>query len=195
MAKSQKLKFLNEFNFHEEEISAISNDLGHCLLEELKNDISNTPYSLSLDNVTVCGKNICGLKVRYLKEYEEKFKGPTGLQTTIRRRRIENNIIGITYLKGESSAQAIFNIVREKLLDLDPKIKDNLIGFTHDMASNLSGQFNGLSAILTQELSQKFFDLPDPCHALSLCLSKSLKALPSDMLNFTTKIHSYFSSP
>ena len=195
MAKNQKLKFFTMFSFNEEEISTISNELRHCLLEELKEDLSNSPYSLSLDNVTVNGTNICGLKVRYLKEYEEKLKGSNGLQTTIKRRKIENNIIGIKYLKGESSAQILLDIVREKLLNLDPKIKNNMIGFTHDMASNLSSKYNGLSALLTEELPQKFFDLPDPCHALNLCLSKSLQTLLEEMLSFTTKIHAYFSSP
>jgi len=43
--------------------------------------------------------------------------------------------------------------------------------------------------------SLKNFDFPNPCHALSSCFSKSLPSVPEKMLNFTTKIHSYFSSP
>jgi len=194
MAISNKLKFLNSFSFHKEEVSKISNELGNCLLEELKEDLSNSPYSLSVDNVTAHGTSICGLKVRYLKEYEESFKGPNGLQATITRRKIENKIIGIKYLKGESTAQVILDIAKEKLLELDPKVKNNMVGFTHDRHSSFRGKFNGLSVLFSRELSQKIFDLPDPCHALSNCLSKSLLSVPEEMLNFTTKIHSYFSS-
>ena len=194
MAISNKLKFLNSFSFHKEEVSKISNELGNCLLEELKEDLSNSPYSLSVDNVTAHGTSICGLKVRYLKEYEESFKGPNGLQATITRRKIENKIIGIKYLKGESTAQVILDIAKEKLLELDPKVKNNMVGFTHDRHSSFRGKFNGLSVLFSRELSQKIFDLPDPCHALSNCPSKSLPSVPEEMLKFTTKIHSYFSS-
>ena len=194
MAKDKKLNFLRSFYFNAEEISMISNELGHYLLEELKKDLSVSPYSLSVDNVTVHGTNICGLKVRYLKEFDEVIKGP-GYETTVKRRKIVNKMTGISYLHGDNSAQSLLNIVKEKLFNLDPNIKNNLVGFTHDLASNLSGEYNGLGTLLKEEVSKKFFDLPDPCHALNLSLKKSLHTLPEDMLNFTTKIHTYFSYP
>ena len=75
----------------------ISNELGHYLLEELKEDLSISPYSLSVDNVTVHETNSCGLKVRYLKEFGKVRKGP-GYEATIKRRKIVNKMTGISYL-------------------------------------------------------------------------------------------------
>ena len=73
---------------------------------------------------------VCTLKVRYTKDNE-----------------LQNKFIGLKYLKESSTAQAIYDVTKEKLMNLDENIGENLCGYVHDHASNLSGCANGLGQL------------------------------------------------
>ena len=64
----KRFSFFSKYSFERNEISLISRCYGKCILEKLKKDLSNSPYSFTIDSSTVAKKNICALKVRYLKE-------------------------------------------------------------------------------------------------------------------------------
>ena len=70
-----------------------------------------------------------------------------------------------------------------------------MCGFIHDHASNLSGQYNGLGALIKKDLSHYFLDLKDPCHSLNLTATKALETLPIDITKFIINIHNHFQSP
>ena len=95
LAKNGKLCIFSTFSFDSEEISRITNGFGKCLLDDLKADLCSSKFSLCIDNSTVSKTGICGIKVRYLKDYEEKITGLNGQSISILKSKIENRIIGV----------------------------------------------------------------------------------------------------
>ena len=186
MHEENKLGFLNSFSFKEGEISKVAQAWGDYLSEELKDDLTQSKYSLCVDNSTVGKTSICALEVRYLKKFIENNQ----LRT-----KIQNRIVGIKYLEESSTGATIYQIVKEKLLELSAEIKGNLIGTVHDRGSNLTGPEFGLIKHLKDDLQRYFFDLNDPCHGIHLAVEKALEDLPSDTMKFVNKIHSHFRSP
>ena len=187
MSERRALNFFQNHGFDDEEISKMANCFGDSLIEQLKNDLAQSPFSLTLDNVTLAGKSICGLQVRYLKQYtteENVFKTC-----------IENRIVGIKHLEESSTGEALYQVVKEKLLDFSPEISTNLKGMVHDHASNLTGMNIGVGALLRKDLDHFFMDLKDPCHSLNLILVKAIKTLPKRIMKFIKKIHKHFSWP
>jgi len=89
----------------------------------------------------------------------------------------------------------MLQITKEKLFDLGDRVKDNLVGFIHDHASNFSGKYNGLGTLLRKETGRFIFDVKDPCHSLNLIFQKSLEILPSKITGFIDDIHNHFLSP
>jgi len=65
----------------------------------------------------------------------------------------------------------------------------------HDHASALTGEYNGLGALLNKECEGFIMDLKDPCHSINLALLQSLESLPDQVANFVTEIHNHFISP
>ena len=125
MTENRKLNFLQHYSFDDdEEISLIIRDFGSILHKNLIEDLEASYYSFSIDNSTVGDKNICALKVRYLKEAKEGDKLSLQLQ---------NKVIGIKYLEDSSDGATMYNIVKEKLFDLSEKIKANFSGIVHDL--------------------------------------------------------------
>ena len=87
----------------------------------------------------------------------------------------------------------IFKILKEGLFDLHEQIKNNFIGITHDRAAVLSSDDEGLIGLLQGEFKEKnFYDLSDPCHSINLIVSKSLQALPREIMKFFNRIHKHF---
>ena len=151
MQTSALAKFLKELTLNQndpliigaserEEISLVAKSFGKCILNNLKQDLSNIPYSIMLDSSTMVGKNVTVLKVRYPKQYIDS----TGIKKT----KIENRTLGIKYLSYSSTTLSMLNIIKQKLFALGDKVKDNLVGFVHDHASNFSGKYNGLGVLL-----------------------------------------------
>ena len=60
MANFNKLNLFGKYGF-DEKISKVS--------LKKPQDLSNGPFSVTIDNVTVSGKSICGLQGKYLKKY------------------------------------------------------------------------------------------------------------------------------
>jgi len=187
MSSNKEIFFFENHTFEREEVSSIANCFGQCFLSQLKDDLEKSPFSFCIDNSTVARLNICALKVRYLKESLDE-------QGSVRTS-IQNKIIGIKYLKDSSNAKTLFDITKEKLLNLSEKVKSNLVGIAHDHASTLSGPLNGLGTLIAEHLPQYFMDLKDPCHSLNLSLSNSLEILPQDLSKFVDNIHNHFASP
>ena len=187
MAREKRLRFFEESTFHREEISSVARCFGKCILKNLENDLKNSPYSFTIDSSTVSRRNISALKVKYLKEdFDEQG---------IRRTTMQNRTIGIKYLKHSTTAKTMYDITNEKLLGLSEEIKSNLVGYVHDHASNLSGIYNGLGALLKSNLKQQIMDLKDPCHSINLTLYQSIEILPSQIIKFIKKVHNHFISP
>ena len=185
MALDNKVGFLKKYGFDREEIGKMTCSLGESLLKETKKILEESPFSLIIDNVTASNTGICGMQVRYLKEFQDN----SGFQ----RYAIENKLIGLKYLEESSKSQVLFQAVKEKILDLGDKIKQNFIGLTHDKASVFTGEYSGLDTLLQKEKASFLFILKDPCHALNSALNKSLTLLPEEM-KFIESICQHFSS-
>lgn len=187
MYKHDKMGFFHHSNFSEKEISNIINIWGAYLKEELKEDLIKNKFSLCLDCSTMTKTNICAFQIRYLKENKISDK------LTINE--IKNKVIALKYLEDSSTGETLYQAAKEKLFSLDDKIKFNLVSTVHDHGSNLVGSNRGFVAFLKNDRNNEyFFDLNDPCHSLSLAVSKSLDSLPEEFMNFVEKIHSHFSS-
>jgi len=179
--------FLARSNFSLDEISNIANTWGSYIKEKLNADLELSKYSICIDNSTISGTNISAIQLRYLKEI--KCFEETKLE-------IQNRVIGLKYLEESSNGKTLFNIVKSKLLDTNEQIKNNLIGFTHDHASSLSGSGIGLFGHLKRALNQRaLFNLNDPCHSLNLAIYKALETLNDDIIKFIKKIHTHFIYP
>ena len=174
-------------SFDSEIIGRVTRLFGDHILQEIKEDLMVSPFSIIVDNVTVSGENICAFKARYIKRYQDK-EGFT-------RSKIENRLIGLKYLEESSTAITILNIAKEKIFSLDESIKKNLVGYAHDDAAVLSGEVGGLRGLLNEECKKFIFDLGDPCHILSLSLKKSLEVLDDDITDFIDNIDNHFLPP
>lgn len=186
MAKDRQLEFLKtkKCSFGRKKISDIVVDCFRPgLLNELYQKISNTEYSFSIDGVTLAGKNLCALQVKYIDEDKDKSLA-----------KIQNKLIGVTDLKDTSDATKIYDIVKKKLY-IAQSIQQNMIGITHDNAQTLSSKKEGLVGLMTKDNPSFFMDLPDPCHCVNLVAKHSLKVLPKEIMSFVDNIHSYFSPP
>jgi len=180
LVKRKAFKFFERHGFDDEELSRVSNCFGSSIIDQIKEDLSISPFSLTVDNVTAGGKSMCGLQVRYLKQYGE--------ESGITRTKIENRIIGIKYLEESSKGEVLFNAVQEKLLNLGTEVKNNFRGLVHDHGANIAGFNIGLTGLLEKELDNYFMDLDDPCHSLNLALSKAYSTLPEELTQFLQKI-------
>ena len=177
-------------SFDKEELGKFATDcLRPYFLEELDTILKTKLFSFSIDNSTICGKNYCALKVKYLTaQKDEEYKCEI---TTV-----QNKVIGISKLAENATSETLYKIVQEKLL-YDADIKKNCIGITHDRGSNLVGSRNGLIQKIKKDWDENknLFSLNDPCHSLNLVLKHSIQTLPKAMLNFIIRIHNHFVSP
>ena len=181
------IDFFQSSSFQRGTLSLMIRAFGRIILDKLRRELIKSPYSITIDSSTIGRKNVTLLKVRYLKDYIDK-KG-------FKRTSIQNRTIGLKYLKHSSTAETMFEITKEKLLNFGEDIKSNLFGFVHDHASNLSGRYDGLGVLLKKELSRYIFDLKDPCHSLNLSLQDSLKKMPDLITDFIDDIHNHVRSP
>ena len=185
-----KLRFLQKNDFDESNISIAINSFGDYCLEKLKEDLSNSKYSLAIDNSTISKTSICAIKVKYLKERRE-----TSENSANQKIEIQNKIIGLKYLKDSSSGETLFKAIKEKVFDLNEEVKNNFIGITFDHAKAMTGNRIGLISHLRKEFGRKFiFDLEDPCHSFNLAIKHSLDSLPKDITKFIDDLHHHFSS-
>ena len=69
MFHQNKFLFLKNLSFEREEISMMARSFGDFKIEELKNELSNTPFSVIIDNATVAKK---GRGSRHAKFFAKK---------------------------------------------------------------------------------------------------------------------------
>ncbi len=69
----------------------------------------------------------------------------------------------------------MFYILKNKLLNLDEKIKDNLISTTHDRGSNLIGKDDGLFSRIKNYIGHDILDINDPCHCIDSSIKRAMK--------------------
>lgn len=187
LVEQGRVSFFKGNTFERSEISLIARCYGRYLLDNIKQDLIKSPFSFTIDSSTVAKKNIVALKVRYMKETLDS-KG-------FKKSYLQNKVVGIRYLKESSSAQVMHQATKQTILSLDEDIPTNLVGYVHDHASNLSGPYNGLGALLRKDFKksgQYFMDLKDPCHSLNLVLNQSLDILPAEITEFVSNIHRHF---
>jgi len=143
--KGKGMGFLNRYSFSEKEISKVSTEcFGPFIVDQLKEQLSTRPYSLSVDASTIGGENILALKVKYL---EKQFDYQKQEDVTT----IQNKIVGIKSFQESSTGEKMCEIVKEILFD-NEAVKNNLIGISHDNASSLTGEKIGLVTLLKKEL-------------------------------------------
>jgi len=93
------------------------------------------------------GESICALKVKYLKEIENKEGSEI---------RVMNKLIGLSHLKESSDVKVMQTILTEKIL-INDVIKGNLVGLSNDNASTLYGEDNGLVGLLKKSIPQSIY--------------------------------------
>lgn len=93
-------------------------------------------------------------------------------------------------LTGESLSNLIINSLEKFGLDLD-----NLVGQGYDGASNMSGQFNGVQAIIRRNYPKAIY-VHCAAHSLNLAISKSCE-IPQirNCLNTIEKLYDFFNTP
>lgn len=188
--QQNKLDFLLKNNFDPEEISNVINCFGAFYQEKLKEYLSESKYSVSIDNACISKTNICAIKARFLRDIPKTDMEP------IPRIVIENKLIGLKYLNDSSSGQVIFKALKEKVFDLGFYVENNFAGITFDHAKVMIGEKNGLLGQIKKHFDQKYiFSIGDPCHALNLAVKKSLNSLPNDIKDFIDDLHNHFISP
>ena len=187
MQNQRKLDFFSSFNFSEGELSRIANVWGDYLHQQLLEDLCQSKYSLIVDNSTIAGKNICAIEVRYVKY---NIISEQAVESSI-----TNRVVGLKYLEDSSSGETIYKILKERLINLNELIQENLVGVTHDRGSNLTGSRIGMMAYLKKNeyRDKMLLDFNDPCHSIHNAIRKSLDSLPEDVMNFIEKIHTHFS--
>jgi len=185
-----KLGFLIKANFEESSIASRIDCFGKYYLEKLKAELANTKYSSSIDNAKISNKNVCGVKVRFLKDY------PKSQATQVPKIELESKVIGVKYLSQRSDGETLLKVLDEKVFSLDKLIKKNLVGITSDGASAMVGPVCGVISLLKKELSgQYLFSLQDPCHLINLVIKNSLHLLPDEIQDFIDSRHHHFLSP
>jgi len=114
LAKKNCLGFLKKFCFEEKLISSLSkNCFRPHLLEQIKEKLKKTPYSLIIDNATFSNQNFCALKVKFLeKEYNEELNMEMIM--------IENRIITLSTLKKALLVQPL------KILSIENYLLDKI---------------------------------------------------------------------
>ena len=188
-AEGSKLNFFSNHTFNKDVISNISTDcFGKHLVNKIYHDISNNRYSISIDNCTVAGENICAIKARYATNLPERNSSQLN--------QIHDKIISIRKLNESCDAYTLMRIVEENVFNNnEKKLAHNLIGIASDRGSALVGSDNGLARLLENALPQRIIHVPDPCHSFNLIIRHSLELLSPKVKQFISDIHSYFSSP
>ena len=114
MINEKRTFFFQNYSFSWDEISLVSRSVGKILVEDLKEDLRSSPYSLTIDNSTVAKKNITALKVKYLKERVDE----EGFTKNV----LQNKIIAIKYLKESSNVKQCSKLLMKKYLSWKKKL-------------------------------------------------------------------------
>lgn len=154
----------------------ITKILNPALIDELRDEIGDQPFSIIVDESTDIGKEkymaycIC----YYNKKLQKLCTDFLGLQM-------------VESCTAENLVAYFRSFMDECKLDLN-----NLIALATDGASNLCGVNNSLFALLKQQYPHLQL-IRCVCHSLSLCASKSAEELPSSLEFLLRETRNWFS--
>ena len=130
MIEENKIEFITQYSFTEEQISKIvTNVYRPILLQEIQADLESSKFSFSIDTSTFAGESLCVIKAKYWTS-EETIDGELNLP------KLEDKIIHISSIQENSNAQVMLNIVKKNIPE--EIFQSNFIGLTHDNAEALS---------------------------------------------------------
>ena len=161
--------------------------IGDSLRKRLVSDLLETPYSLLIDaSSEIFGGKYLVIMVRYLKMEEEL---------------IETKLLSIIELGASSTGEIFYKLINEEVINLDAKMKQNLLTISTDGGSNMVSSKgpevdkNGQGVVnrLTKDNPSLIF-VGDMCHLLNLIVEEALQQFPAYITQFIKKLCAYFNA-
>jgi len=154
------------------------------LKEEIIMNLTQSPYSLSLDETSDrFGSSYLAVMATYLPQITfDSTKGPTEPIT---------KLASIIELEESHTGEAIYKKLQENFFALDKRLSKNLIGISTDGGSNLFGTGEGLAGQLIRNIKH-MISAHDLSHIFNLICKKALNAFPSKVINIIKSISSHF---
>ncbi|XP_044580310.1 uncharacterized protein LOC123262223 [Cotesia glomerata] len=147
------------------------------MLEDLVNDMKESPYSLIIDESTdISTEKILCIMVRYFSFKKKK------LLTTFYR------IVKIV----DATANGIHSALKLQL-EADGLSLKNLVGIGVDGANVMVGVNHSVSSLLRQEVPDIVI-IKCICHSLHLCAEKAAETLPRQLEYLVREAHNWFSN-
>lgn len=169
------------FTLHRTKCSQIiSNVLAPHFINNLLIDVSDSPYSILIDETTdIAVEKVLGLAIKYFSASGKKF-----VNTFL-------SVIDVENGTAESIVEAVDRCL--KLYDLNVK---NLVGIGTDNAQSMTGRTNGVYAKLKAKYDLKNLVLVRcVCHSLQLAVSAaSKKELPEGLEFLIKESHNWFAN-
>ena len=78
IVEKRKVYLFEHETFDRGDISLVAKCFGHTILKQLKKDLSESSFSITIDSSTIARKYILALMVRYLKEYIKTLRASKG---------------------------------------------------------------------------------------------------------------------
>lgn len=155
----------------------IKNILGPCMLEDLMNDMKESPYSLIIDESTdISTEKVLCIMVRYFSFKKKK------LLTTFYR------IVKIV----DATATGIHSALKLQL-EADGLSLKNLVGIGVDGANVMVGVNHSVSSLLKEEVPDIVI-IKCICHSLHLCAENAAETLPRQLEYLVREAHNWFSN-
>ena len=154
----------------------INNVLGPSMLEELLQDISDSAYSLIIDESTdIASKKKLCVVIRY---------------PSYTRKKIVTSFLGLVELENSTSQG-----ITDKLLDFLKDVNlepSKCMGLATDGCNTMAGQRN---SVITKfkEINPQVTHIKCICHSLQLCSSYAMKKLPDHLEFMVSETYRYFS--
>ena len=153
---------------------------GYTLQTQLFNQLKSSKFSIIFDGSSdIFGGKYLGILVRYLNSKKGK---------------VSTKIIAILEVKGNTTGESLYNMIRERFCEFDKTILHNLIGLCSDNASNcISSKDAGCANRFIAEYPG-VVHFRDLCHSYNLICEHSIKACPLYIIDFIKKICSHFNT-
>lgn len=167
---------LKNLKLHRAKCSMLKNVLGPSMLEDLIEEIGDSPYSIIIDESTdLSTQKVLCIMVRFFSHKTRQ------VVTTFYR------IIKVIECDAKSLHEAIVNQFKKDGLKLE-----NLIGIGIDGANVMVGKYNSVTALLKRELSDLII-VKCVSHFLHLCAEKAAELLPRQLEFLVRETHNWFS--
>jgi hypothetical protein len=155
--------------------SAIVSEWASSSQMELISTLQSRPFSLATDGSNESDSKLYPIVATY-------FNSNTG--------KIENNLLAVPVLKGESTGSNISHLLLNKLNQLNVPVI-NCIGFSSDNAPVMVGKKSGVLTML-REHQQNLISVGCPCHLLNLAAEKGASCLPINVDELLVDMFYYF---